>query len=124
MKWRYFGRRKHEVSEIGCNFIRKLIGMSEDNGNFPRMENSRESNELELKLEKERIDVQVDFTASNTPEHNGKVERIFETLLRRVKDMLNNSGVLLESRESIWVGCAMTATKLYNIIHKKRGIFI
>ena len=56
-----------------------------------------------------------EFTTRETPQHNGKVERSFQTLYGRIRSMLNHAGFEPQCRASLWAEAAATATKLDNI---------
>ena len=115
MKWSFFCRWKNEISEIGLTFINKLKAQGEEKVKFLRMDNSGENVGLKTRLEREKVNVQIEFTAPNIPQQNGKVERSFATLWGRLRAMLNNSGVPIELREKLWAECGLTATKLCNL---------
>jgi len=44
------------------------------------MDNAKENIRLKKKLEKEGIQIQVEFTSPNTPQQNGQLERSFAAL--------------------------------------------
>ena len=59
-----------------------------------------------------------EFTARETPQHNGIVERAYQTLYNRVRAMLNTAGFNEGLRNSMWAECARTATDLENVTVK------
>ena len=61
-----------------------------------------------------------EYTARNTPQQNGKVERAFATLFGRVRAMLNQADMDRAKRDMIWTEAAATATKLENILVDKK----
>ena len=67
------------------------------------------------------MDTILEFTSPETPEQNGQVERSFATLWGRVRAILNHSGVTQDLRDELWAECAATATKLSNIMSRKKG---
>ena len=80
MKWSYFGRRKNEVSDVVYEFILKLKNKDNSLSKYLRMDNSGENVGLKNKMQREGLDVIIEFTSPNTPEQNGQVERSFATL--------------------------------------------
>jgi hypothetical protein len=88
---------------------------------FISLDNSGENFSLKSKIEAEGLNIQMEHTSPETPEQNGQVESSFATLWGRVRTMLNRSGVTQEVREKLWAGCALTATKLNNIMSRKDG---
>ena len=66
------------------------------------MDNAGENLDLQRELEKSEWNVKFEFTAPNTPQQNGKVERKFPTLKGRVRAMLNWAGVTENMRVKLW----------------------
>jgi hypothetical protein len=58
--------------------------------------------------------VKFEFSAPQTSQHNGKVERKLQTFFGRIRAMLNNAGVKDQLRSGVWTECAMTVTFLLN----------
>ena len=84
-----------------------------------RCDNAGENHKAREELEKAGFGVEFEFTASNTPQQNGKVERKFATLYGRVRSMLNGADVPEEMRKKLWAECATTATFLENVTVRK-----
>ena len=59
--------------------------------------------------------IEFEYTASNTPQQNAKVERKFPTLYGCMRAMMFNAGLTKSLREKLWTECAQTATLLDNI---------
>ena len=59
--------------------------------------------------------MECEFTAPDTPQQNGRVERKFATLYGRVRAMLNRSRLPINARNKLWAECARTATDAENI---------
>ena len=67
----------------------------------------------------EGLGLNFEYTAPNTPQQNGRVERKFRTLFDKARAMLNTAGFPLEMRQKFWAEAALTATKLENMmVHK------
>ena len=60
--------------------------------------------------------ISFEFTAPNTPQQNGKVERAFATLYGRVRSMMNGAGLTGSLRNGLWAEGAVTATLLENLL--------
>jgi hypothetical protein len=60
--------------------------------------------------------IKFEFTAPNTPQQNGVVERAFATIYNRVRAMFANANIDGELRNSLWDEAAYTATILENIL--------
>jgi hypothetical protein len=61
----------------------------------------------------------VEFTAPQTPQENGKVERAFATLWGRTRALLNSAGFDKEHRNGLWTECAKCCTMLSNILSQE-----
>ena len=56
-----------------------------------------------------------EYTAVNTPQQNGRVERKFATLFGRVRAMLNCARLNGKIRNGLWAECGKTATHNDNL---------
>ena len=74
---------------------------------------------MEQKCIDQNLKITFEFTPRDTPQHNGVVERAYQTLYNRVRAMLNGGGFDGKMRGLMWAECASTATLLENIIVKK-----
>jgi hypothetical protein len=63
--------------------------------------------------------IKFEFSVSRTPQRNGNVERMFQTLYGRIRSMLNGADLEGELRDNIWAECVMNVTYLSNIISTK-----
>jgi len=66
-------------------------------------------------VQTQRTGVTFEYTARNTPQQNGKVERKFATLYGRVQSMMNGARFTQSLRQGLWAECAMTATMNENL---------
>jgi len=81
-----------------------------------RCDNAGENVWAEKAFRKSCYDVTFQYTAPNTPQQNGKVERKFATLYGRVRSMLNDAQVTQNLRHKLWAEAANTATLLDNLL--------
>jgi transposase InsO family protein len=77
-------------------------------------ENMTMKNDPEIKS----FGIKFEFLGPRTSQRNGKVERKFQTLYRRIRAMLNGAGLEGELRDKIWAECVMNVTYLSNIISR------
>ena len=56
-----------------------------------------------------------EYTAPNTPQQNGRVERAFANLYGRARSMLNAARLNREFRLGLWAECARTDCDLDNL---------
>jgi hypothetical protein len=64
--------------------------------------------------------VSFEFSGPQTLQHNGKVERKFQTFFGRIRAMLNSAGVKDPLRSGVWAECAMKVTFLLNVTSIKK----
>jgi len=86
-----------------------------------RCNNSGENVAFQAEAKKEGLGLNFEYTAHQTPQQNGRVERKFATLIGRVRSMLNLAGLTGERenlRHGLWAECAEMATKMENILAK------
>jgi len=88
---------------------------------YIRCDNSGENTKLREEIETEGYNIVFEFTAPDTPQQNGIVERAFATLYGRVRAMLRSSGLDQNFKNGLWAECAATATLLDNILVDKDG---
>ena len=81
---------------------------------FIRCDNAGENLATERLCRKEGLGIEFEYTAPNSPQQNGRVERRFATLYGRVRSMLNAAQLNKEFRQGLWAECAQTATYLDN----------
>ena len=76
-----------------------------------RLDNAGENTDMENILKESEWNVMFQFTAPDTPQQNGKVERKFATLKGRIRVMLNWTGVDEEMRRKLWSYTDYNATQ-------------
>ena len=83
------------------------------------MDNAGENLALASKLKQKGISVE--FTAPNTPQQNGVIERGFATLMSRGRAMMAHAGFTNAMKGKLWAECMNTATKLDNLMPYRAG---
>jgi len=78
-------------------------------------DNAGENQVLERLLKQEGLGVNFEYSAPNTPQQNGQVERRFATLYGRVRDKLKSVDT-----KKLWAKACNTATDLSNVLVKPR----
>ena len=82
-----------------------------------RCDNAPEHYSFQTKVKAEvKTHKKFEFTAPNTPEHNGRVERKYATLFGKVRAMLNEALLPAYLRHLLWARAASCASKVENII--------
>ncbi|CAJ1938811.1 unnamed protein product [Cylindrotheca closterium] len=74
-----------------------------------------------MKSKNEGLGLTFEFTAPNTPQRNGRVERKFATAFGRVRAMMNTARMTETMRGNLWAEAADTATKLDTALVYQRG---
>ena len=82
---------------------------------YIRCDNAGENRALEDNMKKEGLGIIFEYTAPNTPQQNGRVERAFATLYGRVRSMLNSACLNKEFRQGLWAEYASAACVLDNL---------
>ena len=67
-----------------------------------RCDNSGENKEFCNSLQKHDFKITFEFTAPNTPQQNGRIERKFVTLYGKVRSLLNRARFPLWLRNNMW----------------------
>ena len=79
-----------------------------------RLDNSGDNHTLEAACKQEWLGIKVEFTAPNTPQQNGRIERKIATLYRRMHGMMNVMPA--QGTNTLWLEAADTAIDLDNLI--------
>ena len=114
MCWSRFPKEKSDLPDITLAFIKELEQEDGIKVARIRLDNSGENRALESMCKQEGLGIQFEFTALNTPQQNGRVERKFATLYGRMRAML--SGMEDRRTNNIWTAAADTATDMDNLI--------
>ena len=118
MTWNYFLRTKTELASQITQLIRKLQG-KKLSIRYIRCDNGGENMQLEQECEKEKMNIKFEYTPRETPQHNGVVERKFQTYYNRLRDTLHRAGLPIYIKKRLWTEAAQTVTMLDNITVKQ-----
>jgi len=120
MCWSFFLKGKGETHVKIHGLICELRDRFNKMVKFLRCDNAGENKKTEEYLKEKGIGIQFEYTAPNTPQQNGKVERKFATLYGRIRATLNSLGDD-ELRTKLWAEAAAMMTLMENISVKKKG---
>jgi hypothetical protein len=81
-----------------------------------RCHNAGKNMVLATTCKKEELGINFEFTAPETPQHNGAVNRAFAILFGRARAMMNEAKFPESLRKDMWTECANTATDIDNLI--------
>ena len=113
--WSYFLKRKSETSSKICELVMELRLKHGLLVQFLRCDNAGENIDARAILKEKAPEVQFEFTAPDTPQQNGRVERKFATLYGRVRSMLNRARLPKAVRHKLWAEAANVATDAENM---------
>jgi Reverse transcriptase (RNA-dependent DNA polymerase)/gag-polypeptide of LTR copia-type len=106
-----FLKNKSDSPEHIIAFLRKM----KDRGTpvkYIRLDNSGENNSL--RDQTKDLDITYEFTAPNTPQQNGRVERKFAVLCDCVRSLINSAKLPEILRQKCWAEAANHATDILN----------
>ena len=112
----FFLKSKDEVSTKVREFIQEIKVTQGIEVKTIRCDNSGENRQLERDSKRDGLGIKFEYTAVNTPQQNGRVERKFAALYGRVRSMLNSARVTKQLRSKLWAECAQTATACENLL--------
>jgi transposase InsO family protein len=109
--WSFFLKTKDEVAETVLALRRRRLQHQKITVKYIRCDNAGEHLTLQDRCNEEGLGITFEFTSRNTPQHNGRIERKFQTLYGRVKSMLNyHSGIPLgRMRKGLWTEAKWSA---------------
>ena len=99
MPFASFLARKSQVKDHIIPLIRELRNKGKV-VKYIRCDNAGENIKLKEECERLNLGIEFEFTAPNTPQQKGIVERIFATLYGRGRALLNKAGFNLKPRET------------------------
>ena len=119
MKWSYFLKSKNDQVGVLVDHVKELQqkGMKVK---YIRCDNAGENYKFEEAAKKEKLGLEFEFTARNTPQQNGQVERAFAATYGRMRAMMHEAGINGDERKKYWIEAAATATKIGNILVNDR----
>jgi Reverse transcriptase (RNA-dependent DNA polymerase)/gag-polypeptide of LTR copia-type len=115
--WSSFLKRKSDLPKVMMGFLRRMKARGTP-VKYIRCDNAGENNDLRNKCQQstDLNDIEFEFTARDSPQFNGKMERKFATLIGRVRAMMNAAKLTQELRNSLWCEAASTATDVENLL--------
>ena len=111
--WSFFVRNKDDQNGPFTTLFGKLKREGRP-VKFIRCDNAGENRVLEQQCETMGFEITFEYTAPNTPQLNGKVERKFATLYARVRAALNGARLPSNLRSLLWCEAAKHMTLIEN----------
>lgn len=112
---RFFSHKSHVLNSIR-NFVSEVTTSTQKKVKIIRSDNGTEFKNQGMKVFCEFEGIQQEFSAPNTPEQNGEVERANRTILETARSMCQASKLPL----SVWAEAVNSAVYLRNRVPNKR----
>ena len=112
--WSYFGKKKNQLGEKVGNLLDILKGAGIA-VKYVRCDNAGE-NMKQLQAMCETRGITMEYTAPNTPQQNGVVERKFVTIRDRAQALMIGARLSRDYEQLLWAEAVYTATRLTNIV--------
>jgi len=117
--WSRFLQHKSDTADEVIKIIKQLKTTSIA-VKYIRCDNAGENQTLKNQCNKEGLGITFEYTACSTPQHNGQIERMFQTLYGRIKSMVNEAGLPGYLRTGVWAEAANMGVLWENaIVHDK-----
>ncbi|CAM9887516.1 unnamed protein product, partial [Chrysoparadoxa australica] len=113
MMWSFFREYRNQLAEVMEDFFEAAKARGEP-VKYLRADNAGE-HQGRLQAVCRKHGVQLEYTASNTPQQNGVVERAIATVRRNAVAMLEASEFTADEKGKLWAECINTATYLVNV---------
>ena len=118
MKFSLFLKKKSDLSGKGVELVKKLRNRHGVVTRSIRCDNAGENYALGKGLDNADLQVKMEYTATGTPQQNGRVERAFATLYGRMRAMFNDAGIGETMKGHLWAEAANMATQIDNVLVK------
>ena len=96
-------KEKSNLVEVGVKFLENLQSRYEVKVKTICRDNAGENVKLKEKLNELQYGIDFEITAAGTPQHNGVVERAFETLYGRIRATLKLKKIAFRQLPHNWI---------------------
>ena len=114
-QWSYFLSSKKQTKVRLLELVTDLKATKDIIVRTVRCDNAGENRDADNHLRQAGKGVKFEYTSSDTPQHNGVVERRFASLYGRIRSMLHFCRCPESMKLKIWAECANVSSDLYNI---------
>ena len=108
-------KRKSDVIKDMILFVKNVKQHWNRDIKYIRCNNSGENNKLKRVFDKKFPNIIFEFTARDTPQQNGRVERAIATVWSKVRSNMNAAGIEGHLKGKLWGEFFSTAVNLFNI---------
>ena len=119
--WSYFMKHKSDLPNVMMRWLHQFQRAFGRFVKFFRCDNAGENMKFKQMVDEHYSYIKFEFTAPNTPQQNGRIERKFATLYGKVRSMLNKARLTRHLRDNLWAQAALVATQLENILVDESG---
>lgn len=119
--WLFVLKRKSHLTGVVMRLIKKLKDSFDMKVKVIRCDGGGENVKLRSVCDKEGYNIAFEFTAPNTPQHNGRVERKIAEVYKRIRAMMAESGLPLDVFKPLWPYAAHLVIAMDNAIVRKAG---
>jgi Reverse transcriptase (RNA-dependent DNA polymerase) len=113
----FFLTNKSHISSTLLPFLRQLQQQRDLTVQYLRCDNAPEHIKFQKSLQQTTdLKIKFEYTAPDTPQQNGKIERNFATLYGKPRAMMNQAEFTWTLRHCMWAFCTFYATHLENIL--------
>ena len=98
---KFFLKNKSDLGKIGVSFAKDLKNRLDIPISTIRCDNAGENKEMNKMMTEAELGINFEYTAVDTPQQNGVVERAFATLYGRVRAMINYAKLNEEMRKKL-----------------------
>jgi hypothetical protein len=116
--WSFFLKQKSETKDIMIALNKELKQTYDIKVKTIQCNNSGGKNALQRSCKQEGLVIVFEYTAQNTPQQNGHVERQFPHLFGQVRAMLRDISISINYKR-LWAEAANTAMDLSNMLLKR-----
>ena len=110
-----FLKAKAELPEDVITFLKTIKAKDNKTPNYLRLDNSTENKKLGKILKLKTPELNLEFTARNTPQQNGRLERNIAIIWGLTRCLMDGAGLSKHLRGNLWCETFKTATDLINI---------
>jgi gag-polypeptide of LTR copia-type/Zinc knuckle len=118
--WDFYGARKNLITKVLRDILDKLKAAGKP-VKFIRCDNAGEHMSDLRKICDAEYNIELEYTAPHTPQHNGVVERMFARDARRALAMMIAAAWTKELQGKLWAEATKTAALLGNILPNTRS---
>jgi hypothetical protein len=121
--WSFVLKNKSDL-KVKIKILLTNLKIANQNVRFIRCDNAGKNMTIKNDPDIKSFSIKFEFSGSRMPQRNGKVERKFQTLYGRIREMLNGADLEGELRDEIWAERVMNVTHSSNIISTKSSLKI